>query len=303
MAKIHIVLDIDNVLADRCTLINREFHFLRNGAVLSVNNHLYYIFPGIIPLLKRLYSYDNVEVSFFSSGTKVRDKELIKKLLILALGEGGYQLIKPTLIVRSKDDQTLISSRVKVKDLLKIVNVDDLPRTIFVDDEFCFEPQQAHNFLKSQKVSANAYSEDMGDDSSDYRWQRVNNAYYLAGRLIQLINFLSADPSNTVSNCLFPIQFNNDSSGGYLFNMHVYHDRAIYEYGLAMLQAIDPSLTLVSADFYRESIETIDFSTNLSPYLPRYYSSLEQGMSVDVSIEEFAEISLKNRRAYLSSIR
>jgi len=221
MPKIRVVFDIDNVLA-ACDSINDQtnLYFLRKGAIIIASNASHYVFPGITQLIRKLYSDENVELSFFSSGPKERNIEFVRNLLTHCLGEDKYKQLEPTLIILSKEDcsvntkeNSINLSRTcgmyhgnNIKDLSKIAP--NLQHTIFIEDDPSYVKfGQQFNLLRSENVRAKDFEKLPLKYDEEDEFKTCNNAFYLAGRLLTLIETMTADPSKTVQDLLFPIQF------------------------------------------------------------------------------------------------
>lgn len=283
MKEINVVFDIDSVLvgSDKAkpqTLL----YLMRKGKAIRVGDETYYVYPGIIALLRKVMSYPSVNVSFFSAGVEERNVELIKQLLTLCLGEDRYNSEKDKFKIRSRHHRSPtdsadagnnyihygLSSNDSVKDLLQVVDQDSLSRTIFVDDDSTYVKYgQNANFLKSAAVDPDDFDmmalENISTDSlikdtaSSNYFRRCNNAFYLAGRLIYLIEAMQAEETKTVSDVLFPIQFSPTGSPTmkYRPNWDANKDLKVYEFGLAQLQALEPTLEFCTSESYARCCE------------------------------------------------
>lgn len=104
--SIHIVLDIDGVLAcSRVENIQQAKFFKNKGAILTaIKTH--YIFPGVLEFIKLLFQTENVKISFFSAGDKKRNIVFVDQLLKLSLPEIEYEEVKSKICILSRDDLT-----------------------------------------------------------------------------------------------------------------------------------------------------------------------------------------------------
>ena len=203
MHRITVIFDIDNVLAtpDTCTLQTILF-FLKKGAVLNVYGVTHYIPPGILELMKFLFSMPMVKVAFFSSGDSKRNEPFVKALLIKALGEQRYSEIASEIKILSghhmksnsgyKDEQqhkkyNLPShSHDEKKDIsIAIAQEDTLANAIFVDNnpEFVYYEQE-ENYLHSETVRSKDFDRLAEDETAcnspnDVLFRKVNAAFYL----------------------------------------------------------------------------------------------------------------------------
>lgn len=129
---VHVVLDIDSVLACINAQSDQEASFfLHNGAIIqAIKTH--YIFPGVIEFLQLLFQMDHIRVSFFSAGSEKRNKTFVNQLLKIVLPQKKYKKTRKNVLVFSKD--YLASPGLK-KDLT-IVLEDPIPLedTILIDD-------------------------------------------------------------------------------------------------------------------------------------------------------------------------
>lgn len=95
-----IFLDIDWILC--CTKAKRPentLFFKREGKIFFVplakaDFSTHYIFPGVIELLTLLHQQEDVQLSLFSAGLKIRNKPFVKQLLTEAFGPEEYEKIE-----------------------------------------------------------------------------------------------------------------------------------------------------------------------------------------------------------------
>lgn len=105
----NIVLDIDGVISGPHLSAKYDpLFFLRKGHILiALKTH--YIFPATIEFLQFLYRQPNIRVSFFSSGSKERNRLLVNQLLQKTLLKEAYEKMEPETAILSKED--LIENR------------------------------------------------------------------------------------------------------------------------------------------------------------------------------------------------
>lgn len=280
MNRITIIFDIDNVLAahEACTLQTILF-FLRHGAILNAYGITHYIPPGILELMKFLFSQPMVKVAFFSSGDKKRNDAFVKELLIKALGKERYEEIASEIIILSsnhmsanisyKDEEQknkygLSYSNDGKKDISKAIAPEDfLVNAVFIDNnpEFIYYDQVEHYLhsetLKSKHFENLGTTEAQCSNPVDELFPKVNAAFYLAG---VLWNCIQSKNKDSVSNQLFslqftPIQKENQDTPTFIPNWdQPKKSFAIYEKGLEVLQQYNPELTLITAKNYKESV-------------------------------------------------
>lgn len=158
----NIVIDIDGVLAgtNACDIECAAFFKNKGAIITAIKTH--YIFPGVIEFLKFLHEIKGVRVSFYSSGDEDRNKEFVRKLLEISLGQTKYDEIKCSISILSRNDlvKTEGDSREhyrlyglhhgnKKKDLSKVLKEGEtLENTILIDDDASYVSiGQAKNFL------------------------------------------------------------------------------------------------------------------------------------------------------------
>lgn len=174
MVSMHVVLDIDGVLACRSASgIERASFFKKKGAILTaIKTH--YIFPGVIELIKLLHQTEGVRVSFFSSGAKERNDIFVDCLLKLALDEKKYKSIKQDVRILSKKDLTIrddddgrnlnalynIKGGVKQKDLREILQGEELLENVVLieDDSSYVASGQVENLLHVRESCDDSFS-------------------------------------------------------------------------------------------------------------------------------------------------
>ncbi|HHS8489019.1 TPA: AAA family ATPase, partial [Legionella anisa] len=280
MNRVTLIFDIDNVLAmpETCTLQTILF-FLRKGAVIKAYGVTHYIPPGILELMRVLFSMPLVKVAFFSSGDKRRNEAFVKELLIKALGEQRYAEIAAEIIILSghhmsdniawKDEQQqkkygLPHSSNGKKDIsYAIAPEDTLGNAIFIDNNpgfICYD--QEEHYLHMETVKSNHFdslnqSEKPCNNPEDDLFRKVNAAFYLAGVLSECIQSKDKEP---LSQKLFSLQFTSAQVHDQEFPTFTpcwdqpKKSLAIYEKGLQLLQQFNSDLTLITPAHYKECV-------------------------------------------------
>ncbi|WP_419420736.1 ankyrin repeat domain-containing protein [Legionella sp. D16C41] len=275
-----VIFDIDDTLAGHSSIEDEEkLYFLRKSALISAAEREHQVFPGVIELMRFLYSKDNIEVAFFSSGQKQRNVEFVEKLLIKALGPDRYQVVKPSLIILSRDDLTpedrlksrqmyenfgLSAGNFK-KDITKVTDSTTLENVILADDDSTYVYYgQEKNFLRCPSGESKYYNE-LNREYSDLDYQqykdkeyffKFNTAFYLAGMLAHCIEVF--EKGENVNAFLFNKHFTKSSNK--LFGFQPTHecmeDKTIFEKGLECLKTINPEICFVSREDYINTLNT-----------------------------------------------
>ncbi len=120
---INVALDIDGVLACRRVGSNEQAQFFKNQGAIITAKKTYYVFPGVIQLIKLLFQTEDIKVSFFSAGKKERNELFVEELLKLALTPSKYEDIKHKLRILSRNDLISASleerqTQMKIYDIL-----------------------------------------------------------------------------------------------------------------------------------------------------------------------------------------
>jgi len=168
---VHVVLDIDQVLACTQASYHQAIFFQRRGAIISaIMPH--YIFPGVLEFIQVLGQTEGIKFSFFSAGDARRNEILVDALLKRALPEVKYHALRDKIRICSKEHLTTVSANKKrkheslfgfssnpqIKDLRKIVSEEELSNTVLIDDNlFVAAPDQRGNLLLVPEMSAQKY--------------------------------------------------------------------------------------------------------------------------------------------------
>ena len=277
MAKINVVLDIDNVLTNR---INPQKYdtammlfFMRYGKIIRVRSSLYWIFPGVIEFIKWIFKHQDIEVAFFSAGSKERNKGFVTQLLEIALPKAECNTNKSNVKIFSRDDLTPGHYWHYAKDIRKAFpHDDDFHKTILVDNEFSNAMlDHEKNLLGMHSLIANDFSlsEIKRSDPrlfgspiiNDDFFVKVNGIFYLTGILEFLLRELQTRDINPID-LLAEVQFGSSDHNAILqkFNSPLFTEQHVtvsyaacrkklefYESGrLALRDAdVNPKITFV----------------------------------------------------------
>jgi hypothetical protein len=112
---------------------------------------------------------DNVRVSFFSGGEKIRNDLFVQELLTLSLGKEKYEKIKDQVRILSQEDlkQSTFGDRMELcdgkmqKDLYKVVQTaDELANALLIEDDESFVANgQAKNLLYAGSLDQDCFSD------------------------------------------------------------------------------------------------------------------------------------------------
>lgn len=147
---IDIVFDLDWTLIKQL----KRGESLKGPNIITYNDELYRVNDGAIELLSYLSKRDDVRLSFFSGGGKLRNESVLKKMMIGK--RSAYDLAYKIL---SKDDLEIISTDSSLsftqryrKNLLKVNS--NLEQTLIIDDDirFAVDDSQVKNFLFLESV-------------------------------------------------------------------------------------------------------------------------------------------------------
>lgn len=276
--KLTIVFDIDDVLAAHQTLKEEvKLYLLRKSALVLAADKEHQIFPGVIELMRFLYSKNNINVAFFSSAVKERNTEFVKKLLTIALGAEKYAEIENTVIILSRQDLTSsdtigrvnanlmykyygLSSGNNKKDISKALLADGLLKNaVFIDDDSSYiYYDQERNFLRCDGSSVNyaLLKQDPDEDKEIGKWRGeeyfypYNKIFYLAAVLSMCLKIFEAGES--VQEFLFNFQFQKSTENlfSYRLNSDVTKNKNYYLQGLELLQQVNPGLSFVTSEDY-----------------------------------------------------
>lgn len=279
MKRVTVVFDIDNILAtyDKCSLETILF-FLRKGAIITVCGISHYIPPGVLELMRALFSNSLVKVVFFSSGKSERNEPFVKELLIKALGEKWYSEIASEIRILSRHHLRTISAYEsenqqkkyglpidnRKKDIAYAIALEDsLEHAIFIDNapEFVCCEQEEH-YLHSETVQSGdfellAKTETTSDSPEDSLFRKVNAIFYLAGVLLNCIKNKEKEP---IPHKLFSLQFTPDEPLEDIspaFKPCWDEPKkllAFYQEGLTWLQEQNPELTLITPARYKDAV-------------------------------------------------
>lgn len=203
MNMIHIIFDIDNVLAlGEGAITTAVRAYLKSySAIIMAAGYEHYLQPGTIELIKYLFSMADVRISFFSSGDNTRNHEFVRELLTLALGKKKYEEVKAFVLIKSKEhlkpnEHPQINSPFNgllKKNISCLQRADvEIDQTIFIDNDpsyVCLE--QARHYLYCPEASNNSYYDlecDVAHNDAEINMSQVNNIFYIAGMLQAIIS-------------------------------------------------------------------------------------------------------------------
>ena len=281
--KVHVVLDIDGVLAghDKPTAEETALFFLRKGAVIFLERP-HYIFPGVIEFLQVLSAHPDITVSIFSAEEAERNELLMEQLLKLAMKEGSCDVIKPMQILSRSDIERLKKDGCYTKNLSKVSAAGgSLENVVLIDDDETYvSPGQEKNLLKApwaetshfdnllyrkvQKKEAGVFAPAKFGGSA----QSANAIFYATGLLFDAIRTAN-ETNKPVTEVLFEKQFiqiakaDRDYAGTFVQEggLHyqaryreLYCENKYYLLGLEALQKVNPALTLTTPQTMRASL-------------------------------------------------
>lgn len=157
-----VVFDIDEVLAFRkCDKPELAAFIEQHGMVVSaIVPH--YVPPGIKEFIRLLFQTGELQVSFFSSGAKIRNDLFVQELLRQSLGENADIDLEDRVL--SCEDLTIgfgkdrfdLDSGEHQKDLTKVTrDISALANAILIDDDESFVADgQVQHFLQTECNSA-----------------------------------------------------------------------------------------------------------------------------------------------------
>jgi hypothetical protein len=258
--KITVVLDIDAVLAvgveseleSRTYFPKKEF-FTDRGLMLEAAGLLHFLHPATTAFIRALFSKENLDIAFFSSGAKIRNEELVPKILKLALGEHDK-----TPKIFSRDHLVAGEHRDKEKpypellgdffgnhkkDLRTVVGEEGLPYTVLIDDDYSWAVvDQGKNLLKVQGLDVHDYHDSSPIATLNEETltcdivRRYNNLYYGTGMLCELFDELEkSGTARTVPEVLFELQYKGEERLSDSYWKRAQEER-FYHRGLAHLR-------------------------------------------------------------------
>jgi len=138
-SDLHVVFDIDWTIVSNYESEVGKLSKAGEGALLYVEGKPYIVRDHTVTLIENLLA-KNINISFFSGGTKSRNEELLSKILL----SDGRSLKDIAYKVKSFEDLTKVPNVLETarfqerfkKDLTKIA--DDLSKVIIIDDAFNF---------------------------------------------------------------------------------------------------------------------------------------------------------------------
>lgn len=284
MNRVTVVFDIDNLLAthDKCSRESILF-FLRKGTIINAYGVTHYILPGVLELMRFLFSLPEVRVAFFSSGARIRNEPFVKILLTKALGEEHYNRIAADVVIMSEGnlmrfDSSKYSTQNKQYGLYKDHNdhtkdinftlapEDSLKNAIFIDDRPAFiHYEQEKNYVYAETVKSKDFdclnNSELGSyNPENLLFRKVNFVFYLACILNNCIKFKNEEP---ITDKLFamhfvPSQQLDEEKPSYkpVWGKSMM-DLTLYQEGLNILQQFNPALTLTTPDTYKECVTPV----------------------------------------------
>lgn len=280
--RVKVILDIDGVLVSRNDTVKDttpvSLYLESQGTTLfpTPSQTPYYVFPGVLELIRFLASRDDVDFGFFSAGHKHRNKNLFDQLLLAALGETGLK--KPEFFphLLSRDDmvfeEDITGKSIRRKNLHKIVHLNDhkqLGYTILVDDQVSNAASgQEHNMLRSPKVAwsdfCNLHDFELLDTPKGWEHPfmgHLNHIYYITGVLIECLEKAPEMPATEV---LRPLHFDQQETPD--FFTQTMKQKHWYDKGLACLQQLNPDLNFNTHTHFMKTLRRIEHDA-LAPSL------------------------------------
>ena len=253
---IHIIFDIDNVLAfgeGEVTTAVRAY-IKSYSAIIMAAGYEHYLQPGTIELMQYLFSRADVRISFFSSGENNRNHEFVRELLTLALGKKKFEEVKAFVIIKSKEHlnpdvhpQVNSSFFGLLKKDITCVHREDVEteQTIFIDNDpsyVCLD--QSRHYLYCPEASNNSYYSleyDSGRNDTEINFSQVNNIFYIAGMLQAIIS-----ENHTHSIKVTDVLTEKQAA----ISKAIY-----YQEGVSLLSKINSRLRLLTRDIFQQFIK------------------------------------------------
>lgn len=280
---IHIVLDIDDVLAtgfhnSDIQKLLKDHPYLKEFAdknllINAVLPHM--IHPGAMELIQWIFQIPNVKVSFFSSGDETRNTTFVKELLTRALGD-RFDKIKDNVgvfsrqhFVVSKEEE--INNQFKLfklyygakkKDLSKILSADNLDNAILIDDDSSYIASgQERNVMVvpgSDEYPFYNFHRDAQEfpDCMGKYILPMNHIFYIAGMLSRILGL----KSHCLADNLFGLQYKSNADGTYERDRGIHSEHQFYLDGLSELQNVNPKLEFYGGELANEYFKKASFT-------------------------------------------
>jgi hypothetical protein len=269
-SRLHVVYDLDDVLVFPATEKPFAAYGLKEGLLLTAQK-THVVFPGVVELMQLHYRRGD-KVSFFSSGARSRNRELIPQLLEKALGKRkAKEAMKKTRIF-SKEHMRPIESYADAKERekrfpnfwgnnkkdLSILNVRSLENVVLIDNDRTFAaPGQEKNLLKVPYTDEGCFNFDewKAREGIDLKANRI---YFLVGFLFEAIRS-SKRERKPITEWLFAKQFAKRKED--IFDNcfeELANDIRYYRKGLKILQKINPNLQFCTKESYSSALQKVE---------------------------------------------
>ena len=104
MVTLTVVLDIDEVLVLRRVNTIQQLQFFSDfGTLVTADKKTFCLLPAVRQFLQLLHKTEGIRISFFSSGTSVRNRDFVDSLYLLSLPEKYPQIVEDTKILSRAD--------------------------------------------------------------------------------------------------------------------------------------------------------------------------------------------------------
>lgn len=248
--KRHLILDIDGTLATAYSDYKSPTNIVKiyprtpyaakpHAFIHSPYPHL--LHPGALEFIQFAAQKFDL-ISFFSSGSHVRNFPFVDAYLTRALGE-KYDADIEKFDVFSKHHMTH-----RQKDLSKLKRTADLDNTILVDDRpHNIAPGQNRNVLIThgadgfdfKDLHTNcSYNRYYCSDCKIHTILHINHLFYVTGMLKRALEM----PGKNLADSLLALQYKLADKQTYQLNTDLFNDVEIYREGLAELKKFNPSL-------------------------------------------------------------
>jgi len=278
--KIHIVFDIDDVLAtgfeqDIQTLLVQYPYLIdfknKNLLIEAIIPHMFH--PGAVELLRWIFTIPNINVSFFSAGQEKRNLKFVEELLKLALGD-DYDSLKDDVSVYSRHHLKLTKKEeadnqfklFKIyygedKKDLTILKLENLDNVILIDDDSTYIAYgQERNMLVVPYTDDASFRHFHSPKQAVEMLLKVNRIFYIAGLLKKILEI----KSESVADNLFNLQYKLGSDGVYERDLQIHNDHQYYLDGREELQKVNPELKFYGGDMANEYFHIIKTNSTMT---------------------------------------
>ncbi len=232
---------------------------------IEIQGYLHLLYPGIVEFMRWLFRRD-VKIHFYSTGARIRNEELVPKIVGMALdgetGRSASDALKDIRIVSREDiaeqkrrnewigipESTVYGGNYHKMLCPGIVDFRGLPNTLLIDDDASYMAfGEEYNFVGGKYYEfffeGNA---DRNSPCTDSQFIELCRVFMFAGVVRKIFDIVDETPSLSVVDASEIVQYGRGPERYYpedhTYFANIYNDFSFYETGLETLKTVNPCI-------------------------------------------------------------